>query len=99
MGSLPTTSGRAALFQIILQPQQDMASKLARQMALKKRLEEEYKQANERLNDVAKIKTRKYHPMSFDFDSKPRYDPFSSEDQGSLRLSWMKMKIVTSLTM
>ena len=52
-----------------------MASKLARQMALRKRLEEEYKQANERLNDVAKMKTRKYHPMTFDLDSKPRYDP------------------------
>ena len=51
-----------------------MATKLARQMALKKRLEEEYRLANEKLNQkVTPIK--RYHSMEFDFDAKPRYPP------------------------
>jgi len=49
-----------------------MATKLARQMALKKKLEEEYRLANEKLNQkVTPIK--RYHSMQFDFDAKPRY--------------------------
>ena len=51
-----------------------MATKLARQMALKKKLEEEYRLANEILNDRSKLTPiRKYHPMQFDFDAKSRY--------------------------
>ena len=51
-----------------------MATKLARQMALKKKLEEEYREANERLNESLKLsRARKYHSMSFDFDYQPKH--------------------------
>ena len=51
-----------------------MATKLARQMALKKKLEEEYRQANERLNDRS-LTTRKYYPMKFNLDAAVKYSP------------------------
>ena len=51
-----------------------MATKLARQMALKKKLEEEYRLANEKMNQKV-TPTKRYHSMQFDFDAKPRYPP------------------------
>ena len=62
-----------------------MATKLARQMALKKKLEEEYRQANEILNDRSKLTpNRKYHPMQFDFDAKSRYSPIEIRGRRSV---------------
>lgn len=51
-----------------------MATKLARQMALKKKLEEEYRLANEKMNQKV-TPPKRYHSMQFDFDAKPRYPP------------------------
>jgi len=51
-----------------------MATKLARQMALKKKLEEEYRLANEKMNQKV-TPTKRYQSMQFDFDAKPRYPP------------------------
>ena len=60
-----------------------MATKLARQMALKKKLEEEYRLANEKMNQkVTPIK--KYHSMQFDFDAKPRYPPIEIRSRRSV---------------
>ena len=56
-----------------------MASKLARQMALKKKLEEEYREANERMNDRLSLsRPRKYYPMSFDLNADLRYKPIET---------------------
>ena len=53
-----------------------MATKLERQMALKKKLEEEYREANERLNDrISLSRPRKYYPMSFDLSTDLKYKP------------------------
>ena len=51
-----------------------MATKLARQMALKKKLEEEYREANERLNESMKLsRAKKYVAMSFDLEYLPKH--------------------------
>ena len=47
-----------------------MATKLARQMALKKKIQEEYKEAKERMEERMSLSgPRKYYPMSFDLSS------------------------------
>ena len=43
-------------------------------MALKKKLEKEYQEANERLNERSSY-VKKYHPMKFDNDSRQKYSP------------------------
>ena len=64
-----------------------MATKLARQMALKKKLEDEYKQANERLNDRLSLSgPRKYFPMSFDLSSDLRYKPLETRPRNKIIL-------------
>lgn len=60
-----------------------MATKLARQMALKKKLEEEYRLANEKLNQKV-TPTKRYHAMEFDFDAKPRYPPIEIRSRRSV---------------
>ena len=52
-----------------------MATKLARQMALKKKLQDEYREAKERMNDRLSLSgPRKYYPMGFDLSSH-QYQP------------------------
>ena len=47
-----------------------MATKLARQMALKKKIQDEYKEAKERMDERMSLSgPRKYYPMSFDLSS------------------------------
>ena len=60
-----------------------MATKLARQMALKKKLEEEYRLANEKMNQKV-TPTKRYHSMQFDFDAKPRYPPIEIRSRRSV---------------
>ena len=53
-----------------------MTTKLARQMALKKKLEEEYREAKERMHDRMSLTgPRKYYPMSFDLSAEHQYKP------------------------
>ena len=53
-----------------------MSTKLARQMALKKKIQEEYRAAKERMNERMSLSgPRKYYPMSFDLSSEPQYKP------------------------
>ena len=60
-----------------------MATKLARQMALKKKLEEEYRLANEKLNQKV-TPTKRYHSMQFDYDAQPRYPPIEIRSRRSV---------------
>ena len=53
-----------------------MSTKLARQMALKKKLQEEYREAKERMEERMSLTgPRKYYPMSFDLSSDHQYKP------------------------
>ena len=70
-----------------------MATKLARQMALKKKLEEEYRLANEKLNQKV-TPTKRYHSMQFDFDAKPRYPPIEIRSRRSVIIEDVKTNSV-----